>query len=56
VSFPKTAVKELLSIPNGVEPQIIVAIGDPDEKPSPPRRPPLEQITFLDEYGKKYWQ
>lgn len=56
VSFPKIVVKELLSIPGGLEPQIIVSIGYADEKPSPTPRPPLREITFLNEYGRKYWK
>jgi nitroreductase len=54
VSFPRIAVKELLAIPNGLEPEIIVAIGRADEEPSAPSRPPLSEITFLNEYGNKY--
>ena len=55
-SFPKSAVRELLSIPKRIEPLIIVAIGYSDERPSPPSRPPLDEITFSEEYGKKYWK
>lgn len=52
-SFAAAAVKELLEIPEGVEPELIIAIGYPDEAPKPPPRLPLEQISYLDSYGRR---
>ncbi len=53
-SFSHNAVKELLSIPNEVEPELIVIVGYPAETPKPPPREPIEKIAYLDRYGKKF--
>jgi nitroreductase len=48
-SFNKTAVKELLDIPEHVDPILMVSLGYPDRWPEPPRRRPLEEVVH---YGK----
>ena len=50
-SFSTTAVKEILELPDGIEPELILMIGYPDETPKTPPKHPLEKIAFLDKYG-----
>lgn len=52
-SFSPIGLKEILEIPEGIEPELIVTIGHPNEKPSPPPRLPLKEITYLDSYDNK---
>jgi nitroreductase len=51
-SFSSVAVKEILEIPENVEPEFIVTLGYPDEKPSPPPRLALREISYLNRYGE----
>jgi nitroreductase len=51
-SFATAAIKEVLEIPDGIEPELILIMGYPDEKPNPPPKYPLEKIAFLDRYGQ----
>lgn len=53
-SFSHTAVKELLNIPSGVEPELIVVVGYPSNNPKPPAREPLEKVAFIDRYGERF--
>ena len=53
-SFSSTAIKELLSIPAGVEPEILIAIGHPAQEPKPPSRPTVGEVAFRDEYGQPW--
>jgi len=41
---------QALSLPEHVKPIAIIPIGYPAEKPSPPRRIPLENLTFKEHY------
>jgi nitroreductase len=50
-SFSATALKEILEVPEGIEPELILMIGYPDENPKAPPKQPLEKIAFLDKYG-----
>lgn len=45
MSFPQEAMSELLDVPRSWEIVIIVAIGYPDEAPSPPPRIPLSELV-----------
>ena len=51
-SFSATALKEILELPEGIELELILIIGYPDETPKAPPKHPLEKIAFLDKYGK----
>ncbi len=51
-SFSTPAVKEILELPDGIEPELILMVGYPDETPTDPPKHPLEKIAFLDKYGK----
>ncbi|MCS7131565.1 MAG: nitroreductase family protein [Hadesarchaea archaeon] len=53
-SFSPIAVKEILEIPDGIEPELIVVVGYPDERPAVPHRFSVEEITYLDKYGNKF--
>ncbi len=54
ISYARTALKEILDIPEQVEPELVVTLGYPAEDPAPPSRLPLSQIVFADEYGKEW--
>jgi len=51
-SFSAAAVKEILNLPDGIEPELILTIGYPDETPTVPLKHSLEEIAFLDKYGR----
>jgi nitroreductase len=53
-SFSRTAVREMLEIPDGIEPELMVVVGYPAQAPTPPTRAPLGQIAFLNKYGRKF--
>jgi nitroreductase len=54
LSYAKVAIKEILNIPEGIEPLLVVTLGYPAEDPEPPPRLELNQIAFVDEYGKEW--
>ncbi|GAX60644.1 nitroreductase [Candidatus Scalindua japonica] len=47
-------VKEVLEIPDHIEVMALLAVGIPDEDPSPRPRLSLDQIVFTEKYGRKY--
>lgn len=53
-SFSYTAIKEILEIPNDIEPELLVMIGYPDQIPKPPTRTALTEIVYLNKYGGKF--
>ena len=53
-SFNPKAVKEILELPEPVEPELLVAIGYPAEEPSPPPRKELKEITYINRYGVRW--
>ena len=50
-AFCKDAVKQELKIPREVEPQALIAIGYPAEKPNPPKRKSLDTFVFSQCWG-----
>ena len=54
LAFSKTALTEVLNLPENVEPLLVVTLGYPAEVPEPLPRLALSQIAFLDEYGKEW--
>ena len=50
-AFCKDAVREALGIPAEVEPQALIALGYPDEKPLAPPRKQLGELCFRDGWG-----
>jgi len=53
-SFSRIAVKEILEIPEGIEPELLVVIGYPVQKPTPPARIPFRDMVYLNRYGEKF--
>jgi len=53
-SFSRIAVKEMLEIPEGIEPELLVIMGYPAHTPTPPARIPFGQIVYLNKYGLKF--
>jgi coenzyme F420-0:L-glutamate ligase/coenzyme F420-1:gamma-L-glutamate ligase len=52
-SFCKETVRKVLKMPKDVEPQALIALGYPAEKPRAPSRKPLKSYTYFDDWGKK---
>jgi coenzyme F420-0:L-glutamate ligase/coenzyme F420-1:gamma-L-glutamate ligase len=50
--FCKNAVRKVLSIPEDVEPQAIVTLGYPAEKPKKRDRKPLHEYSYKEDWGK----
>lgn len=53
-SFSRVAVKEMLEIPEDIEPELLVIIGYPAQTPTPPARIALEEIAYVNKYGQKF--
>jgi nitroreductase len=53
-SFSRIAVKEILEIPEGIEPELLVILGYPAQTPTPPSRIPLKEIAYLNKYGQNF--
>ena len=53
-SFNKTALKEVLTIPEEVEPVLIISLGYPEFWPKLPRRRPLREVVHVEEYGRHF--
>jgi coenzyme F420-0:L-glutamate ligase / coenzyme F420-1:gamma-L-glutamate ligase len=51
--FCKETVRKVLKIPDDVEPQALVTLGYPAEKPSAPTKKPLADVCFVDKWGEK---
>ncbi|MGC8849457.1 MAG: nitroreductase family protein [Candidatus Bathyarchaeia archaeon] len=53
-SFSTPAIKEILEIPEGIEPELMLALGWPDEQPMKPPKLGLEEVTYHNLYGAKW--
>jgi nitroreductase len=53
LSFNKVALKELLDIPEHVEPVLILAFGYPRFWPKAPKRRPLKEVVHFERYGRR---
>lgn len=51
VSFNKTALKELLDVPEYVEPVLIISLGYPEFWPKPPKRRSLKEVVHVEKFG-----
>ncbi len=49
--FCKTAIRTLLKLPDDIDPQALITVGYPAETPNIPRRKPLENIAYFNEWG-----
>lgn len=53
-NFDPVKVKEVLNLPEGVEPVVVLPFGYPlENKPPQKKRKPLESIVFEGEYGRE---
>ena len=53
-SFSHAAIKEILEIPEGIEPELLVVVGYADDAPAAPRRTPLNDVTYLNRFGQEF--
>jgi nitroreductase len=53
-SFSHIAMKEILEIPEGIEPELLVVIGYTDASPAPPQRIPLKENTYLNKFNQSF--
>ncbi len=51
--FCPDVVRGVLNIPEDIEPQALLAVGYPAEKPRPPPRKPLREIVYLEKWGNE---
>jgi F420 biosynthesis protein FbiB-like protein len=51
--FCKEKIRKLLKIPDVVEPQALITLGYPAEKPFAPSRKPLESLLYVDCWGNQ---
>ena len=54
VSFADKALREILDIPEDVQPYLLVTLGYAAETPEPPARLPISEIAFRNDYGKEW--
>ena len=54
VSFADKALREILEIPEDVQPYLLVTLGYAAEVPEPPPRRPISEIAFKNDYGKEW--
>jgi nitroreductase len=52
-SFNPAAVRQLLRLPNGVEPELIVTLGYPARPVPAPARRPAAEVVHREEYGRR---
>lgn len=53
--FNRAAIKNLLCIPDDMEPKLLISLGYPDESPKPKPRRPIHEIAYLN-YCKNPWR
>jgi nitroreductase len=56
LSFAGAALQPVLDLPDNVSPYLLVCVGHPDEAPDRPPRRPIEEIAYVDEYGRGWGQ
>ena len=54
LSYAKSAIGEILELPENVEPMLVVTLGYPAEDPEPPPRFPLIEMAFEERYGQEW--
>ena len=54
VSFSKLALKELLDIPESIDPVLILSFGYPELWPKPPKRRPLKEAVHVEKFGRHF--
>lgn len=53
-SFAPAAVAEVLSLPNDAHAEILISLGYPQRIPNDPARLPLDQLAYLNRWGKAW--
>lgn len=53
-SFDESILRRVLMIPDNISIHAMIPVGYPAEKPNPPHRINLNNITYFDEYGKEW--
>jgi len=54
LSYAKSAISEILELPENVEPMLVVTLGYPAEAPEPPPRYELSKMAFEERYGQEW--
>jgi len=54
LSYAKSAISEILELPEHVEPMLVVTLGYPAEAPEPPPRFELPKMAFEERYGQEW--
>lgn len=54
LSYAKTAIREVLELPENVEPMLVITLGYPAEDPEPPPRLQLSKMVFEERYGQEW--
>ncbi len=54
-SFSRVALKEILEIPEYVEPELIVTLGHPATQPKVPPKLRVEDVAYLNKYGVRWF-
>jgi len=54
LSYAKSAISEILELPNNIEPMLVVTLGYPAEAPEPPPRFELSKLAFEEQYGQEW--
>jgi nitroreductase len=54
LSYAKSAISEILELPDNVEPMLVVTLGYPAEAPEPPPRFELSKMAFEERYGQEW--
>jgi len=54
LSYAKSAISEILELPENVEPMLVVTLGYPAEAPEPPPRHELSKMAFEERYGQEW--
>ena len=52
--FNRDAIRKLLSIPEDMEPMLLITVGYPDETPEVKPRRPIEEIAYIDNCGRPW--
>ena len=54
LSYAKSAISEILELPENVEPMLVVTLGYPAEDPKAPPRFELSEMAFEEQYGQEW--
>ncbi|GAX91750.1 nitroreductase family protein [Effusibacillus lacus] len=52
-SFHQKAIKEILGLPEGIEPELLISLGYSNQPPRPKSSKPVREVISYDQYGKE---